>query len=325
LARGLASNSTLNELCIPDTDEDIDPSITESGWHVLFSALCSPMCRLEKLELKSSNVNDASTLSLSSSLRQSSNLKTLDLSSTSHITIAGWREIFQPLLTTLCILECLILDGNRLDNDAMTCLANALGNNSRMRELYLNGNPDATAAGWVAFSSFLMNPNSSLEKLHLLGTHLMHGIQMNDNVIVSSAWALANNNKLKELLCDGFRQRVPFNSYAAFTRVQCNSSSILHTYRSNHTLVKLCTNDVEHKLSDDIRSLLQINREKIQGQAARLKIIQMHFGGSNINIQPFTEMDLNFMPVAISWMAQDDNYHGRCINVFGPRWHICLM
>jgi hypothetical protein len=74
----------------------------------------------------------------------------------------------------------------------------------------------------------------------------MHGIQMNDNVIVSFARALANNNKLKQLLCDGFRQRVSLNGYAAFTRVLCNSSSILHTYRSNHTLVKLCTDDVEH-------------------------------------------------------------------------------
>ncbi len=62
LGRGLASNSTLNKLCIPDTNEDIDPSITESGWQALFSALCSAMCRLEKLELKSSNVNDASAL-----------------------------------------------------------------------------------------------------------------------------------------------------------------------------------------------------------------------------------------------------------------------
>ncbi len=53
LASGFASNSMLNELCIHDNSKDIDPSITEIGWHAIFSALYSPMCRLEKLELQS--------------------------------------------------------------------------------------------------------------------------------------------------------------------------------------------------------------------------------------------------------------------------------
>jgi hypothetical protein len=58
----------------------------------------------------------------------------------------------------------------------------------------------------------------------------MYGNQMNDNVIVSFARALANNNNLKEFVMlggYGFRQRVPFNGYAAFTFtcVLGNSSS----------------------------------------------------------------------------------------------------
>ncbi len=79
--------------------------------------------------------------------------------------------------------------------------------------------------------------------------------------------------------------------------------------------------------TEDIRSLLQINTENTKSQAVQLKIIQAHFGGSlkisdlycgsiqrtprakqcssrsyrhtlvevgSINMEPFTEMDLNF-------------------------------
>jgi hypothetical protein len=57
---------------------------------------------------------------------------------------------------------------------------------------------------------------------------MMYGNQMNDNVVVSFARALANKNNLKEFFMlggYGFRQCVPFNGYAAFTRVLGNSSS----------------------------------------------------------------------------------------------------
>jgi len=93
LARGLASNSTLNELSISNTnvEEDRTP-FTEPGWHTIFSAFCSPMCRLEKLQLRCSN------------------LKTLDISHTLQLTISGCREILQPLQTPCFRLECLILN-----------------------------------------------------------------------------------------------------------------------------------------------------------------------------------------------------------------------
>jgi hypothetical protein len=40
-------------------------------------------------------------------------------------------------------------------------------------------------------------------------------------------------------------------------------------------------------------------------QAARLKIIKTHFGGSNINTTPFAVMELKVLPTAISWMGQE--------------------
>jgi hypothetical protein len=55
----------------------------------------------------------------------------------------------------------------------------------------------------------------------------------------------------------------------------------------------------------DLLSLLKINRESSVSQAARLKIINTHFSGSEINMQPFLEMSLNVRPHAIAWLAKD--------------------
>ena len=210
MARGLASNSTLNELSIFDTnvEEDRTP-FTEPGWHTIFSAFCSPMCRLEKLQLWCDN------------------LKTLDISHTLQMTISGWREILQPLQTPCFRLECLIFNYAGLDNNAITCLTDALvhNHNSRLKELYLEGNPNVTAAGWTAFSTVLQSPYLALECINLYLDDEEN--PMNDDNMIFFANSQANNNKMREL-CFGTRtDNMTVAGYAAF-----------HTYHSNHSLEK---------------------------------------------------------------------------------------
>ena len=60
-------------------------------------------------------------------------------------------------------------------------------------------------------------------------------------------------------------------------------------------------------MPSDLRSLLQLNRENTKIEAARRKILQCHFSGSDISIQPFIAMDLNALPHAIAWMARDEH------------------
>lgn len=164
------------------------------------------------------------------------------------------------------------------------------------------------AAGWVAFSSVLQNPYSSLVERTNLCSH------MNIRIMISFVQALANNNKLSELLLEAWSYAyISTEVNAAFIRVLCNSSSILNTYSSNHTIGKLCCNIEDRYLPEDIRSLLWINTANTKSQAVRLKIIQAHFGGSSINMQPFTEMDLILLPVSISWMAQDYSCNSRSL------------
>ena len=96
--------------------------------------------------------------------------------------------------------------------------------------------------------------------------------------------------------------------YAAFTRLLCNSSSIMSTYQSNHTLMKICERySLNNNVPEDLRFLLQLNEKNTKSQAARLKIIKTHFSGSEINMHPFMNMDLCVRPHAIAWMVRDEN------------------
>jgi len=58
-------------------------------------------------------------------------------------------------------------------------------------------------------------------------------------------------------------------------------------------------------LPEDLRSLLRLNRENSKSQSARLKIINVHFSGSNVNLQPFIAMELQVLPHTIAWMGRD--------------------
>jgi hypothetical protein len=95
----------------------------------------------------------------------------------------------------------------------------------------------------------------------------------------------------------------------------------MDTYLSNHTLETIDddyygfghddddddNDNDEVILPEDLVSLLEINRENNASQASRLKIIQTHFSGSEINMQPFIDLDLSVKPFAIAWMVRDND------------------
>ncbi len=311
LAHALTSNYTLKHLSISDTSEheDEDDVITEIGWQVIFSALNRAVCRsrLEELYLQSNNV---AVLSLSDALRTLRDLKVLDLSYNPGIPTTCWQAIFQPLRTPGCFLESLLLNDVGLDTDAVIVLANALINNDRLRVLELQYNSDVSASGWTAFSTVLQNPNSPLERIDLYMDQEDNTI--NDDTMISLSNALANNKTLMMLRL-GWTENISDTGYAAMTRILCNSSSILDTYLSNHTLEDCCPPCQDHLFPTYLSELLKINREYNENCAARLKIIKTHFGGIDIDMRPFTEMDLNILPTAISWMARDDNCPSRSL------------
>jgi hypothetical protein len=114
----------------------------------------------------------------------------------------------------------------------------------------------------------------------------------------SFADALTINHKLRELDMYWYddtsnQSKVTSIGYDALSCTLCNSSSILSTFNSNHSLeeidFEIYDNEDEEQLlcdflSEELTSLLQINKENNKNQAARLKIIMSH---------------------AIAWMAKD--------------------
>jgi hypothetical protein len=127
----------------------------------------------------------------------------------------------------------------------------------------------------------------------------------------SFADALVENNSLKRLIVDCYPyNKVTSYGYDAFTNILCDTSSILNTFNSNHTLEIICHESCDYyefyrSIGNVVLSLLKINRECSVSEAARLKIINTHFSGSEINMRPFMEMNLSVRPHAIAWMAKD--------------------
>ena len=157
----------------------------------------------------------------------------------------------------------------------------------------------------MLFSNVLRNPNSALEMLDL-GMH-----PMDDQTIISFSFAdaLSNNSRLKHLLMNLWRFNTFVTSigYGALVHLLCNKSSIMDTFLSNHILEEICYGDIEDSIPEDLVSLLKLNSKNTAYQAARLKIIQTHFSGSEINMQLFMDLDLSVKPLAIAWMVRDNN------------------
>jgi hypothetical protein len=287
LSSGLIRNHTL-------TDFDINRNgFTEIGWQAIFAMLTNPQCRLVSLDLGSTDINDAVARSLVNALRCNSSLKSLFLEDIHSITATGWRDLFAGILQGQhCMLEKLDLSDSRGEDPdrMMESLADALAVNVNLKELHLFNFESATSIGWQSLATILRNPSSALDSLHL-------NRHVHSEIVVLFAAALANNTKLKQLFSIDMRG-VTSVGYDALSRMLCDTSTILSTFNSNHTLEY-----TGFLPREDIKSLLIINHSNSVRQAARIKIINSHFSGNVINTQVFSEMKLSVLPTVIAWMG----------------------
>ena len=188
LATDLSDNITLKDLNLSGVT-----SITETGWRTIFSTLRTPSCRLERLYLEDSSINDTAALSLVNALANNKSLRALGLCNNRLITIEGWGPLFEFLHSPTCILEELSLRFNGIDDEVVKSLTNALTNNSSLRCLVLSCNIAITMVGWEAFSAVLRNPIYMLENLDLSDNSI------NDETVNNLANAMVNNKKLRKL------------------------------------------------------------------------------------------------------------------------------
>jgi hypothetical protein len=307
-ATGLARNTVLKVLEINSAK-----NISDIVWQSIFSAFSTS--KVESLILDSSRLTDASMQSLTNALRCNTTLKSLSLCSHWGVTDTGWAALLTVLRRPNSVLEKLDMSDNSIGDIGINALTIALLDNSILKELSIDegedGNHDVTHTEWVNFSAILRNPTSALEVLKLWSDTI------NDEDMHCFADALADNHKLKEFNVGAYNNIRPDadyldpqlaelpHCYVAMTNTLCDTSSILNTFNSNHTIEKLCEESLERRLPNHISSLLKINKENSVSEAARLKIITTHFSGSEINMQPFMEMNLSVRPHALAWMAKD--------------------
>lgn len=287
LSSAIAHTGTLNSLDLTYCNAFAE------GWR---DAMHSSSCRLEVLSLKACGLNRAVLSSLVSVLARHSTLKYLDpLPATDSPRPVG-RSCSRACEIRTQHWKLLNLSDNEIDDAAVEVLTSALENSIRLKELDLSNNNNISAAGWRAFSATLQKPHSALEILDLSDNEL------GSETLRSFAEALVNNNKLKKLFIEPSWNND--DGWTAFSHVLCDSTSIMSTYNSNHTLGKIGNYSWLH---NDVQSLLKINRDNTVTAAARLKIIRTHFSGDHVSMQPFTDMELTVLPQALDWMGTDDD------------------
>ena len=301
LTDALARNRTLRKLDISQ-----NRNVTVMGWRGLLTQLLSPEMPLEKLELWDNSFDNEAANLLVTALANSKLLKALDLSESHSITTEGWRALFAELRNPRCVLQELNLRDNLFRNEDVTYLMNCLANNCVLRHLDLSVNYNVTASGWMAFAAVLQNPISAMEKLDLGYNNI------SNDALISLANSLMHNNKLKELFLDYDEDDTTIRTWGGFfSTVLCDKLSINTTFDSNHTLQRVCDDldnsniIAESDLPSDLQALLKLNRENTPIDAARRKILSVHFSGGDFNMPPFIDMDLKLLPQAIAWMARD--------------------
>jgi len=135
----------------------------------------------------------------------------------------------------------------------------------------------------------------------------LNGNNVNEEVVIDFATALANNASLKKLRICG--REITDKISCAFDSV-LDVSCVESTYLSNHTLHTL---EIENWLNGidrmvvpgDLVRLLQMNTHEDKVAVARQKIIAHHFSGDNMDIQAFSAMDVPILPHAIEWIGKD--------------------
>ena len=242
---------------------------------------------------------------LANVLSNNTHLKILSLEGSGNLGVwdEGWKAVFDALQRPNCVLQELYLGmalGLNMGEEDVAYLSNSLANNDKLQLLDASG---CRGRGWEALSNALHSPVSALEKVNLR----FNGIS--DDILASFANALMHNSnsKLKELQLDD--NSITVNGWKNLANALCNTSSIMDTFQSNHSLQMV--HDPEYMMrflppEPGLEALLRMNRENSKFDAARRKIIEVHFSGNDVSMQPFTDISMKVLPHSIAWMARDE-------------------
>jgi len=283
--------------------------LTSVGWESVMDIVSSSTSKLSSLDIgRGRHINDHCIYRLSNTVcSKSSKLKEISIDCVSSITSEAWKELALTLQHPDCKLESLRISDNVQVNDQVAFFfSSSLITNSTLKVLDFSGN-GIREVGFASFERTLSSTKTALETLDLSN----NGSAVNERARNTLARSLIGNDKLKSLKIDWERGNYASYNQDEFIKLLCNKSSILDTYKSNHTLIEIGI-DEEH-VTNELKILLQLNKSSTASSVARIKIIDTHLVYVSdtdekvvVDTSPFDKMNWKIFPAAISWMLRDE-------------------
>ncbi|KAK1734006.1 leucine-rich repeat protein [Skeletonema marinoi] len=148
--------------------------------------------------------------------------------------------------------------------------------------------------GIRSISPLLQSESCSLTELSL------YRINFGDEGAIALADGLRGNKSKRHLNFNPNDSGITDVGWTAFSMLLCDTSSINNTYLSNHTIERI--GDAYCANPPDIEQYLAWNRDERSGAATAIcKILESH---SDLDIKPFLQWKLKFLPVIIIWLGR---------------------
>jgi len=336
LGDGLFGNSTLKSLTMTGCT-----SIGATGYLSIFSVLQSPSCAIENLVLGEALYSGDKVAVLANALANNTSLKVLNLhrlcknrregltveiarwlgrALASHRRLKSldldetglkskeWRAFFSSFQNLSFNFEVFDLSRNNIDDKCIHIFSDALATNKTLRTLDLNRNSSVSSTGWQVLSGVL-HTNYGLTTLDFGRNGDSDDDRINNDVLLSLANALANNNTLQSLgllSCDCNDQTE--SGLVALSRMLYDKSSLESTISSNHTLslIDVSSYGGEWTRHSDLFTSLEWNRNVNKHEVIQRKVINHHFlNNADGIVQAFLGVDLEVVPHVLALLGKD--------------------
>ncbi|EJK66341.1 hypothetical protein THAOC_12749 [Thalassiosira oceanica] len=234
------------------------------------------MATLLKLALRGNSLDDDCTRLLALGLPDCcKQIQTLDLSD-NRISDNGLDALVQSLPTSV---DALYLTRNDITLARHVLLL-------RFGVLNLMGNA-LCAGGTRVIAVSLANPECRLEYFNL------NGCGVGDEGTSILADGLRNNQRLTCMSLGD--SNITERGWNAFSSILCDASSINATHNSNHTLQNLGN----YQISDDVETMLRLNKGENKSRVAANKILQSH---RDLDMTPLFGRELGLLPYVVAWL-----------------------